>query len=227
MKAAEKLDSSESDPDVARSPDIASLSSSRRRGGSAREPAAHPVPSPGVAYSDARTAILHGDVRASLRTLPANSVDCIVTSPPYWGLRDYGLPPVVWGGDPACDHGWTGDGASTCVPCGAWRGQLGLEPTHELYVTHMVAVSRELRRVLKRHGTMWVNLGDCYNAATNAPRVASTTRVGYWEAAGSMGDRRVKAAGLKPKDLVGIPWRVALALQADGWYLRSGSGGEV
>jgi len=202
-------------------PDLPGLASAERREGGAGEPAAHPVPSPRLAYSDARTAILHGDVRASLRTLPANSVDCIVTSPPYWGLRDYGLPPQAWDGQTGCEHHWDSDGATRCTGCGAWRGQLGLEPSPELYVSHMVELFRDLRRVLKSQGTMWINLGDCYNAGTNAPRAASRNRVGYWEAAGSMGDRRVKAAGLKPKDLVGIPWRVALALQADGWYLRS------
>jgi DNA modification methylase len=184
-----------------------------------REPAAHPVPPPRVAYSDGRTAILHGDAGSALRTLPPNSVDCVVTSPPYWGLRDYGLPRVVWDGEAGCDHEWTDTG--NCTNCCAWRGQLGLEPSLELYVRHMVEVFREVRRVLKTQGTMWVNLGDCYNAATNAPRVASANRVGYWQAGGSMGDCRVKASGLKAKDLVGMPWRVALALQADGWYLRS------
>ncbi len=202
-------------------PDVADTASAGRRGGGAGEPAAHLVPPPRIAYADARTAILHGDVRASLQTLPADTIDCVVTSPPYWGLRDYGLPPVVWDGDRSCEHRWSHDSGGECSHCGAWRGQLGLEPSPEQYVRHMVGVFRDLRRVLKPHGTVWINLGDCYNAGTNAPRVASNNRVGYWEAAGSMGDRRVKAAGLKPKDLVGIPWRVALALQADGWYLRS------
>jgi len=153
--------------------------------------------------------------------LPALSVDCVVTSPPYWGLRDYGLPPVVWGGKPDCDHQWNGRGESRCGDCGAWRGQLGLEPGYDEYVTHIVEVFREVRRVLKPSGTLWVNVGDCYNAATSTTRAASGNRVGYWQAGGTMGDRRVNARGLKPKDLVGIPWRVALALQADGWYLRS------
>lgn len=187
------------------------------------EPAPRPVPPSRVAYSDGRTAILHGDVRAALRMLPAASVDCAVTSPPYWGLRDYGLPAQVWGGEADCAHDWTEDPAhrSECRKCHAWRGQLGLEPSPALYVDHMVDVLRELRRVLKPEATLWVNLGDCYNAATDAPRRPSANRVGYWQAAGSMGDRRVRAEGLKPKDLVGMPWRVALALQADGWYLRS------
>jgi len=192
-----------------------------RRGGSAREPAAHRVPSPELVYSDAWTGIVHGEVRAALRTLPSNSVDCIVTSPPYWGLRDYGLPAVVWQGNSECAHRWNVTDRSRCTECDAWRGQLGLEPTFDEYIRHLVDVFRELRRVLKPMGTLWVKLGDCYNAATSAPRTASNNRVGYWQAAGAMGDRRVNARGLKPKDLVGIPWRVALALQADGWYLRS------
>jgi len=192
-----------------------------RRGGSAREPAAHRVPSPEVVYSDSRTAILLGEVRSALRTLPVSSVDCVVTSPPYWGLRDYGLPAVVWGGKTDCDHQWNGPGESRCGDCGAWLGQLGLEPSYDEYITHIVEVFREVWRVLKPSGTLWVNLGDCYNAATSTTRAASTNRVGYWQAGGTMGDRRVNARGLKPKDLVGIPWRVALALQTDGWYLRS------
>jgi DNA modification methylase len=102
--------------------------------------------------------ILVGDVRESLRGLPDGSVRCVVTSPPYWGLRDYGHD-----------------------------GQIGLENTSELYVAEMVGVFREVRRVLADDGTLWLNLGDTYGSG---------------------------------KQLVGIPWRVAFALQADGWYLR-------
>ena len=114
-----------------------------------------------------RHTILHADVMDGLRSLPDRSVHCIVTSPPYWGLRDYGV-----------------------------EGQIGLEPTPEEYVQRIVAVFREARRVLRDDGTTWLNLGDCYARSRSA-----------W--------------GLKAKDLVGIPWRVAFALQADGWYLRS------
>src|SRR5579859_3893298 len=87
------------------SPDF-DFASPGRRGGGAEEPTADSVPPPSVVYSDARSAIIQGDVRAALRTLPADSVDCVVTSPPYWGLRDYGLPAQVWDGDPACVHHW-------------------------------------------------------------------------------------------------------------------------
>jgi DNA modification methylase len=207
----------------ARLPINAVLASTGRRGGGKGEPPPPAVPLARVAYSDAHIAILQGDVRASLRMLPAASIDCVVTSPPYWGLRDYGLPAQIWGGEADCSHDWIDDaaGGSACSSCHAWRGQLGLEPSPELYVAHMVEVFRDVRRVLKREGTLWVNLGDCYNAATNAPRRPSASRVGHWQTAGSMGDRRVRADGLKAKDLVGIPWRLALALQGDGWYLRS------
>lgn len=172
------------------------------------------------AFRDEAVTVYQGDVRRVLAELPAAGVDCCVTSPPYWGLRDYGIPPQIWGGDPGCVHLWR-EPHDTCGRCGAWRGHLGLEPTPELYVEHMVEVFRQVHRVLKPKGTLWLNLGDCYNAGTTAARQPSRDRVGYWQAAGSIGDRRVKAAGLKPKDLVGIPWRVALALQADGWYLRA------
>lgn len=161
-----------------------------------------------------------GDARTIMATLPADSVDCCITSPPYWGLRDYGLEPLSWGGSPSCAHRWEAD---RCAPCGAWLGSLGLEPTVELFVAHIVEVFRAVRRVLKPTGTVWLNLGDCYNSGTTAARVPSPSKAhhGYWRTGGEMGDRRVRAAGLKVKDLVGVPWRVALALQADGWYLRS------
>ena len=114
----------------------------------------------------------------------------------------------------------------SCCKCGARRidSQLGLEKTPEEYVAKLVAVFREVRRVLRDDGTLWLNLGDSYNAGTTSPSVASkhtdvgghTTRSGD-----AIGSRRINAKGLKTKDLVGIPWRVAFALQSDGWYLRS------
>ena len=160
---------------------------------------------------------LHGDACAMLRTLPAQSVQCCITSPPYWGLRDYGTPPQVWGGDPACPQ---------------WHGHLGLEPTPEAYVAHLVAVFREVGRVLRDDGTLWLNLGDSYAANNWVGNRADETsglnciKPGYVPPyhSGVLNQRNRKKtipSGLKQKDLVGIPWRVALALQADGWYLRS------
>ena len=155
--------------------------------------------------------IICGDCLDVLKTLPAESVNCCVTSPPYWGLRNYN-----------CD------------------GQIGLEATPEAYVSRLVEVFREVRRVLKDDGTVWCNLGDSYMAAQGGRQSAagllpkSGTRYTHGNPrerddvdCSSWSTRDVtekvilsRGMGLKPKDLVGIPWRVAFALQADGWYLR-------
>lgn len=114
--------------------------------------------------------------------------------------------------------------SAKCAKCDAWRGELGLEPTPTLYVEHLRAVFREIRRVLRADGTLWLNLGDCYSTQAG--------RVGHRPGGGPRGDRwcaiaprtapnRFPISGLKPKDLVGLPWRVAFALRDDGWYLRS------
>ncbi len=132
--------------------------------------------------------ILNGDVIDCLRSLPDACVQCVVTSPPYWGLRDYGV-----------------------------EGQIGLEPTPEAYVEKMVEVFREVRRVLRDDGTLWLNLGDSYNGSGGAG--GDYAPCGLKTGQPKYPGRRISA--LKPKDLVGIPWRVAFALQADGWYLRS------
>ena len=140
-----------------------------------------------------RHTILNGDVIACLRSLPDACVQCVVTSPPYWGLRDYGV-----------------------------EGQIGLEPTPEAYVEKMVEVFREVRRVLRDDGTLWLNLGDSYaSGGMSNPSSKSTLGGGKDLGAADYSITRKVPNGLKPKDLVGIPWRVAFALQADGWYLRS------
>ncbi len=201
--------------------------------------------------------VIEGDCLERMREFPDGYFDCIVTSPPYWGLRDYGTAEWV-GGAPNCDHRQATirkrrrlaeaanacDGGNrkaedrsdadalglpyrdVCGKCGAVRvdKQLGLEPTPEEYVAHMVAVFREARRVLAPHGVCWVNLGDSY---TSGGRDTHGTRVGYKQQTnrGMSGEndpaRAPQPPGLKPKDLCGIPWRVAFALQADGWWLRS------
>lgn len=134
--------------------------------------------------------IIQGDSLQVLRTLEGESVDCCITSPPYWGLRDYGV-----------------------------LGQLGLERTPEEFIQKMTDVFREVKRVLKKDGTLWLNIGDSY---------ASSSPPGFQGKNGQRADRKKltlktiakTGAGLKPKDLVGIPWMLAFALRAEGWYLR-------
>jgi len=136
--------------------------------------------------------IHQGHVLEILPTLPEKSVQCCVTSPPYWGLRDYGA-----------------------------EGQLGLERTPDEYVENMVQVFREVRRVLRDDGTLWLNLGDTYNAYNGGAGPGSTLSKNQTEQRPRLETGHgLQCKTLKPKDLVGIPWRVALALQADGWYLR-------
>jgi DNA modification methylase len=144
--------------------------------------------------------VLDGDCREVLASLPAESVQTCVTSPPYFGLRDYGV-----------------------------AGQIGLEATPDAFVTELVAVFREVRRVLRDDGTLWLNLGDSYNSAP----VGSFNGGGFKDSSARSGGRdlsgvetsgrmsKLAASGLPAKNLLGIPWRVAFALQADGWYLRS------
>lgn len=177
--------------------------------------------------------------------LKDKSVQMCVTSPPYWGLRDYGTAEWV-GGDENCDHikgapRYRSRDKSTigyaesqghnleswgdyCRKCGAIRidNQLGLEQTPEEYVENMVAVFREVWRVLRDDGTLWLNLGDSY--ATHASKRSAQFGGDITDGANDIFTRSKPTAssiGLKEKDLVGIPWRVAFALQADGWYLRN------
>jgi DNA modification methylase len=141
-------------------------------------------------YQDNMLTLYNGDCREVLRELESESVDCVVTSPPYYGLRDYGVD-----------------------------GQIGLEQSPAEYVAQMVEVFREVRRVLKPPGTLWLNLGDSY---ANDGKWGGHT--GGKHAAAlhcSPIGRNKRYTGLKPKDLIGIPWRVALDLQADAWWLRS------
>jgi DNA modification methylase len=204
-------------------------------------------------YTDDWLQILEGDCREVMASMEPESIHCVVTSPPYWGLRDYGT--ATWiGGNEGCDHverkmapsakstlaDHGEDGRSpyldnlagipfkgTCGKCGAIRedSQLGLEPTPEAYVANMVAVFREVKRVLRADGTVWLNLGDSYGTGASGGSVFDNGRTDgrtSYEADKPRGRiAQPRVPGLKPKDLVGIPWRVAFALQADGWYLRS------
>ena len=197
--------------------------------------------------------VLTGDVFDRLSQLPDESVHCVVTSPPYWGLRSYGTEPQVWGGDEACAHDWgaiergkrkdmkpadqtrsagrsgttaSQDGAAHnggqfCSSCGAWRGELGMEPTLGLWLEHCVEVFREVRRVLRKDGTLWMNVGDAYATGANGRSAADTKAAGNDDR--SFRDKPFSTVGdgLKPKDLMMMPARLVLALQADGWWLRS------
>ncbi len=138
-----------------------------------------------IHFSD--SVIFEGDALTALQQLPYESVQCIVTSPPYWGLRDYAFP-----------------------------DQIGLEPTLPQYINRLQTIFAEARRVLKEDGVFWLNIGDGYtsgNRGWRAPDKKNPAR--------AMSVRPDTPEGLKPKDLLGIPWRLALALQDDGWYLRA------
>ena len=150
--------------------------------------------------SDPWLTVHGGDCRDILPTLEERSVHMVCTSPPYWGLRSYGI--------------------------GTDNGEIGLEPTPEEYVATLVDVFREVRRVLRDDGTVWLNLGDSYAVGGSGGYSDKSTLSGFTSPDtkgrvmnGAPMQRR--APSLRPKDLVGIPWRVAFALQADGWYLRS------
>ena len=139
--------------------------------------------------------IIQGDCLEELRKLPSEAVDCCITSPPYYGLRNYG-----------CD------------------GQIGLEESPEAYVSKLVEVFREVRRVLKKEGTLWLNLGDSYCSIGHKKSSSGYGTTGL--AGGKAQEHTIlrhenNGPGLKHKDLIGIPWAVAFALRADGWYLRS------
>tara|TARA_B100001989_G_scaffold11668_1_gene7400 strand:+ start:12300 stop:13427 length:1128 start_codon:yes stop_codon:yes gene_type:complete len=190
-----------------------------------------------------------GNCLDKLKHIESQSIDTCITSPPYWGLRDYGT--AEWeGGDPNCDHvanpkatkkmgnkefnknrpsrentKTKGYYEKQCPKCGAVRKdkQLGMEDTPEEFVNNLVEVFREVKRVLRDDGTVWLNLGDSY--------AMSSIRGGNKKFSGNVGahnhyDKSIKKGkrnipkGIKPKDLIGIPWRVAFALQQDGWYLR-------
>ena len=131
--------------------------------------------------------LIEGDVSAVLSRIPDDSVQCVVTSPPYWGLRDYGI-----------------------------TGQIGLEETLPEYLNRLVSIFAEVRRVLKPDGTFWLNIGDGFTSGNRGYRAPDKKNP-----ARAMNVRPDTPDGLKPKDLLGIPWRLALKLQENGWYLRS------
>src|ERR1700693_2887842 len=193
--------------------------------------------------------MLQGDVLARLAELPDDHFHCVVTSPPYWGLRDYQTG--TWsGGSAECDHSqepprFNGpkqtraqvsghaslaekNGRNLCQKCGASRtdDQIGNEPTPGLYVERVVAVFREVRRVLRPDGVFWLNIGDSYHTDSPVRTRASEAFSDTWDKSqtASRGGKRRSAAKMgtiKNKGLIGIPWMLALALRDDGWFLRA------
>lgn len=191
---------------------------------------------------------IEGDAFQVLKTLADESVHCCVTSPPYFGLRDYGT--ATWqGGSLICDHkpdvkprtarprrGLTGGleymsaqdtvFKTICQKCGSIRVdcQIGLEVTPEDYISNLRKIFKEVFRILRHDGTLWLNLGDSYATGAGSARIAGGKKFGkankIIDAYPVSQPNRMKIEGLKPKDLIGIPWRVALALQKDGWFLR-------
>lgn len=156
--------------------------------------------------------ILVGDVCDALATVDAGTVQTVVTSPPYFALRDYGIPESDW---PAIAYAPLHGMASIEIP--AMRCCLGLEDTTEAFVGHLVHVFRSVARVLRKDGTLWLNMGDS-TASSGGRGSGSTGRPG--RARAQENPRAISSRGLTPKNLLGLPWRVALALQADGWILR-------
>jgi DNA modification methylase len=177
------------------------------------------------------------DCKIGLGFVPDKSINCCVTSPPYYGLRDYGTANWI-GGNETCKHEYQMGGRNpetsgkqltnggtnfsqyknVCPDCGAIRidDQIGLEDTPEIYVQKLVEIFREVKRVLKADGTLWLNLGDSYAGSGKGGQSSEKRSINWQPKYGNKG----QCYGLKPKDLIGIPWMVAFALRADGWYLR-------
>ena len=197
--------------------------------------------------------LFNGDSLEVLKQLPDKAIDCCITSPPYYGLRDYGTGTWV-GGDPDCDHVasysatkkqgnplfnenrpsrentlMAGYYKPVCPKCGAVREdkQIGLEEAPEQYINRLVNVFHEVKRVLKDDGTLWINIGDSYNGSGRGRNADGT--VNFSVKSSKQATNKGSTEGIikkqvidscKPKDLIGIPWMLAFALRADGWYLR-------
>ena len=190
--------------------------------------------------------ILEGHVLHTLKQIPDEFVQCVVTSPPYFGARNYGTEWQLWGGDNDCHHEWmktpprrqrdpkdvknpetiqnSNKGANcalpetkTCLKCGGWFGELGLEPTANLFVKHLCSIFNEVRRVLRKDGVCWVNIGDSYSSGNRKTQVPPTIK----EKLETFKVRPPILSDVKEKELIGIPWRFAFAMQDAGWYIRS------
>lgn len=197
----------------------------------------------GIYHSGSDGALYCGHAPNILRQLPDGCIQVVVTSPPYYGLRDYGLEQVIWGGDGGCDHEWTDitgcptkigkqgstetiknprlvedmempKGGAFCCKCAAWKGCLGQEQSPQQYVQNLVSAFSEVWRVLRDDGVVWLNISDTY-AANRGYQVPDSK----WKDVGNAYGSRVPT-GLKPKDLCLVPERLVIALQEAGWWVR-------
>ena len=201
--------------------------------------------------------LMNGNVLDMLKKIPDESVDCVVTSPPYYGLRSYKGADTIWGGNPECEHEWVSqkvyqdnlrfrdpnhvaqvgnnknpeifDNPSTkadlCSKCGAWKGQLGLEPTYNLYVEHLMLVMDEIKRVLKKTGTVFWNMGDSYSSkgGMSNPEHLINAKVGNTKSGEQKGIRYINSLinDIPDKSLMMIPERFAMSAIDNGWILRN------
>ena len=189
--------------------------------------------------------ITQGDCLDLTKKLPDASINCTITSPPYWGLRDYSTGGKVWGGDESCEHEWNtvkkkwhsdrgnskrkevfddsfqveGTPSSFCVKCEAWRGELGLEPTFELYLEHLWEIFDEVKRVLRDDGTCWVNLGDTYGTHTSKRSGQFGSDIS--SDINSVFTKSRKSQSVSEKSLCIIPQRFAIGMLERGWILRN------
>lgn len=192
-----------------------------------------------------RQEVVIGNCLDVLRKMDSESIDLCVTSPPYWALRDYQSEPVVWGGDPNCSHSWeehresarggtsedsmvgaNRDAAANnrghptitqyCTVCGAWKGQLGLEPSPYEYIEHLISIFDEVKRVLKPSGSCWVNIGDTYSGTKKG-----NTDVNKNNKVSTSTFCKQKIDDIPDKSLVQIPSRFAIAMTDHGWILRN------
>ena len=161
--------------------------------------------------------IIHGNCIEILEKIPDESIDCVVTSPPYYGLRNYGEEvKTIWGGDRDCKHKFETK-SWFCKKCSAWYGQLGFEPTPELYIEHLLIIFKEIKRVLKKTGTLWVNINDSYNNKN-----ATIGRQDKFKNGKSkLYCLRSGTKKLPPKTLLLVPFKFAIGMQNMRWIVRN------
>jgi len=189
--------------------------------------------------------ILSGHVLDRIKDIPDNSIQCVVTSIPYFGLMSYGTEPQIWGGDKECSHEWIetnrkdmsggqsdkqdsnreprfeSSSNSFCSKCGAWYGHLGLEPNIEMFADHVVNIFSEVKRVLHNSGVVYLNVGDSYSGSGGPGSQYDSKNPGYGKTFEKFDNPNRKIVNIPAKNLLLVPFRLAIALQEDGWIIRS------